>query len=121
MEVAADETFDTPVFTTTVARGTVPMKTGSVDVRLGAIAWNHYWWRVTARDDVGFLRSKTRDFTILADGRRHSAADRRLAREQDGLRGIAPRSVFVPHRDRGAAGSALPAVAGGRRRRLVAG
>jgi glucose/arabinose dehydrogenase len=70
VEVAADETFDTPVFTTTVARGTVPMKTGSVDVRLGAFAWNHYWWRVTARDDVGFLRSKTRDFTILADGRR---------------------------------------------------
>jgi len=70
VEVASDEAFEVPVFTTTVARGAVPMKTGSVEVRLGEFAVSQFWWRVTARNDRGFVRSATRDFTILADGRR---------------------------------------------------
>jgi hypothetical protein len=70
VEVASDDAFEVPVFTTTVARGAVPMKTGSVEVRLGEFATAQFWWRVTARDDHGFVRSATRDFTILADGRR---------------------------------------------------
>jgi glucose/arabinose dehydrogenase len=63
VELAADDRFERPVFTTVVERPSNPSRTLSAAVDLRSRGADAYWWRVTARNDYGVTPGGTRDFS----------------------------------------------------------